>query len=516
MEFLDRFTKRMEFVAIADTITGRINKDTEIENCFMPEEINSILLSVLVFIMETDLKEEQHCTLDVIADFLKEILPAYETNDYNSRESRRDFAKYLVKDILQNDGKMRIYHAMDYKTGMKEFSIQLVTDFIIDNNRIAYKLTKQGYDFLFRTKEVDDELGFQIETMRLDMLIRKKNYKKALSQSRLLLAMLRTKREELTQLEEQMRRDVSVVSGQMYNETINDAYAMLNDEYKTMEEIERTTSAAETYLVQENKNLTKPDEKNADALREVTQILSNVRRVIENQRELIKRCKKLGDFFLQQLQESITLHEIQRFDFEEEIIKPMENFIFRNYNDIKTLRTGLLAPLMRPDLRQMLNLSLMYAPQAKIKEPIEGSAADDETEDSGIKMERVKKRNNAHVTLIRVFLEFAQKRPQGFLFNEFWDCNKKEIPAERLVFLCMLKLYEIREIDFEKWQAENEDVIEPLGEFDLNYCLHEFFKQTEKFNVRRILIDKTNEIFLCDVDGYIKMNDLFFTVVNND
>ena len=77
-EYLRGFEKRMEFFAIVESIAKRRNRTDKIENLFEENQLDNIIMSVLVYIMEVTLTEEQECTLENIIQFVKRILLYYK------------------------------------------------------------------------------------------------------------------------------------------------------------------------------------------------------------------------------------------------------------------------------------------------------------------------------------------------------------------------------------------------------------------------------------------------------
>ena len=512
----------MEFVAVADSIVSRTNRHQDTERLFQHGEVDNILLSVLVFIMETTLTEEQDCTIDAITEFISDILPAY--NKQMSLTEREELSRYLIKDILQNKGEMRTYPIMDYSGGTKNLPVRLVSDKLDNDNKILYELTKQGFDFLFRTKEVDDELGFEIETIRLRMLISKKNYKKAISQSKYLIAMLIEKRNEIRQFEQQMRHDIFSVSGEQYDTTVRNFDATLKEEHEIMRDIEHMVGLAQTRLDEENRLFATSDEKSGAARREIVQISENVQRALGMQRELLIKCEDLRKQFLSLLQDSLSFYQARRYDIEEQLLRRMEGLVFPDMRSLAKLRTGILAPLFLPDLIRTLNLGLPYERQIKLREPANQDTIDEEeTINDAAKLERIRLRNEAHVRLISLLLDYAKTR-RSFLFSEFWNYIKThkrltELTAQRLMFLDILKLYEIREIDFIKWRDEGVHSQDCLGEFDLDYCLTCCIERDNApYPIERMIVEKTAEWVICEInDGEcIIIDDLLFEVYLNE
>jgi hypothetical protein len=438
------------------------------------------------------------------------------------REECESFSRYLVKDILQNKGEVRYSPVMDYSAGLKSFPVRLIADKLGEKNQVLYELTKQGFDFLFRTKEVDDELGFEIETIRLRMLISKKNYKKAMQQSKYILQMLIEKRNELRQFEQQMRNDVFSVSGEQFDLVVKGVNAMLHEEYEAMREIEHMLEQAQIRLDEEAKLSSSPDEKTRAAQQEIIGISANVQRALGLQRSLLIQCNDVRTLYLSVLRDSLLFSQVKRFDVEEHLLKPMEGLAFTAIEGLSRFRAGLLAPLFLPDIKRSLNISMMYDRQAKLREAEEGSKAyrEEETEADNWRLERISKRNDAHTRVIALLLEFAGSRA-SFTFDEFWAHIKEhrhiaEMASERLLFLDMLKLYEVRAIDLEKWHSEagmETSPMDSMGEFDLDYCLARCMDADSSFySVKRLSIEKAHGRVSCEVSPgeHVSIDNLQF------
>ena len=125
LEILEGFPKRMEFIAIVDSITNRKNKSEKIEELFTENQMENLILSTLVYIMETTLTEEEECTIENITSFIKSIIKVYNKKPIDTKEITR----YIIKDILQNKGQNRYYEITDYSTSkMQKIPIRLISD----------------------------------------------------------------------------------------------------------------------------------------------------------------------------------------------------------------------------------------------------------------------------------------------------------------------------------------------------------------------------------------------------
>ena len=495
LEFLDGFGKRMEFFAIADSIVNRKNTSDKIEKLFKGNLMENLIVSVLVYIMETTLTEEEKCTIDNISNFVKKIIQNYNVKytDY------KELTRYIVKDILQNKGQNRYYEVMNYHLGkVEKIDIRLIFDKLDEDNQVVYELTKQGYDFLFRTKEVDDELGFQIEEIRLKMLIHKKNYKKAVSTSKELIKMLKNKQIEINQFESELRNNINSISGERYDTLVNAVYQTLTDEYKEMEEVEELVNESIKRLNEEEDLTGVLDEKSKNAKREIWLISNNIRTAKKMQLDLLSQCKKTRKLYIETLKESIQYSLVKTYNFEDKIIRNLEKTSFQASPEIYV---NLLKPLLMPRLPKSLNLNLIYSNQSKIRgeEEEEYSIEQDIFEEQTLIKERIEKRNNAHIEVIRTLFDYGAKHNEFTLeeYLKFLKENKylKDMLNEKLLFMQMLKLYSTDGIDLQEWRNEKiQNQTEANGEFDLSYCLQTLSENEENFhNIEKIKVTKMDE-----------------------
>ena len=310
--YLEGFSKRMTLVAEISSVIVRINKSSELEALIGSENMCNIIFSVLIHIMERTLTENVKCTLDDIEDFIAEILPSYSISVY--QVDVRELTRYIIKDILQCKGQSYNFKIMDYGSGMQSMSVRLIRDIADDNGNISYVLDQQGFDLLFRTKEVD-ELGFQIEEIRLEKLIKRGNYSEALEQSRQILRMINEKKIELDLFEKSMRYNISIISGEEYDQMCRSINNMLCDEYDTMNEIYRTVHLAIDHFSEKMRySETLSDELQKDR-RHIYDIEKNIGSILCSQRELLAKNNRLSGLYSVILKEALISHRSHHFDF---------------------------------------------------------------------------------------------------------------------------------------------------------------------------------------------------------
>lgn len=517
-DFLSGFEKRMELAAVVDSIVNRRNTSEDIERAFEKYELDNIILSILNFIMETTLTENQDCTIESISAFVRDILPEYKKN--YSIEEAETLTRYLVKDILQNKGDRRLYSVMHYGRGLVDVPIRLISDKINVDHKIVYELTRQGYNFMFRTKEVDDELGFEIEEIKLKMLISKKNYKKAVSQSKELIRMLINKRNELMQFIAQLRNSVSTISGEEYDTLIREINSLLEQEYDTMKEISEMIALAAERLNGEERRSGDLDDKLKTAKLEIATITANVETALDYQRTLLTECKSLKKLYLEVLSDSIAYNRIKTYNFEEKILTPMAQVEIMSENDLNSIVNKLLNPLLLPAMNRFLNLNLIYDTQSKIKEEEENFLLEnDEMAEEEMFRQSIERKNSAYVRIINSLLNFASQNKDGFFFDDFFEHLRttpsfNDLLENRMLYLTMLKLYEYKVIDISRWLQEGIRTMDCNGEFDLSYCLSCIEDRDPSFySVLTVSVEKSDRIFSYDL---ISINNLSFEVSKHE
>ncbi|MGI6119530.1 MAG: hypothetical protein ACOYIB_02995 [Desulfosporosinus sp.] len=527
-EFLEGFEKRMRIVAAIDSIVNRGNRKMELERLFSFGQLDNLIFSVLVFIMERTLSEDEECTMDSIADFVRRILPAYGLE--LTAETIHQLTEYMIKDILQNGGEARYYSIMTYGQGMTETRIRLIEDKLREDDRsylITYQLTDQGYDLLFRTKEVEQEISFTIEELKLRELIKRKNYKKAIGQSSNLIQMVRQKKNELRQLMEKIRGNIYDVDIREYERLIGSTYALLEEEYSMMNEILGMITLSEERLREEEQTRGTLDEAMKKARTEITKIRRNIHTTINEQKELILDRHHLSAIYKETLEDSFFLAQSKKFDFEQEILTRLEQCDERHI----ALLWQLFNPLFKPNPVRALNILSLYEAQSRLRQE-EQETVNIEIEELGEDQERLKAEriNAAYIELMRCILEFAAEKPEGFYFSQLLTSLKtQEDLFQRLIegdllFHSLLKLYDLNDINIWQWQQEeHEVVVNPTGEFDLDYyltCIE--YDNPELFGIESLRVVKLSdkileeEIIFRQGEGYfsktISINDFFFEV----
>ncbi len=522
-EFLEGFEKRMQLVAAIDSIINRTNRKMEFERLFEPGQLDNIILSVLVFIMERTLTEDEECTMDSLARFVAQILPEY--SQALPSEVVRKLTEYIIKDILQNGGEARYYPVMNYGKGMEQLRIRLIDDKLIDDQRgyvLNYQLTDQGYDLLFRTKEVEQEISFTIEELKLRELIKRKNYRKAIGQSANLVQMIRQKKNDIRQFVQKVRENIYEVNIEEFERLVAGTYTLLEEEYSMMGEIRSMILLSEERLKEEEDLRGALDEQMIKARSEIGIIRKNINLTISEQKELILERLSLSRIYKETIADSFALARARYYDFEQVILKPLEQCPEEKLPSLWQL----LNPLLRPNPDRILNVLSLYERQARLKQEDEGSPSvllEELGED--VELRKISKINDRNLELLGSLLEFAERKRESFRLSELMQDLEtktevyKELTEDDLIFKTMLKLYDLQVIDLSKWREEQEEVVaNATGELDVSYCLYRLeYVHPDLFGIKRIEICKSDEeVYEQEILTYIGQEKLSRRIAISD
>lgn len=505
LRFLEGFEKRMQIVAIVESIVNRRNKNTEIEKLFKENQFENIVFSVLVFIMEKTLSEDSECNIKAISGFLLSILPNYYDIKI-STDMATQIAEYIIKNVLQNEGLPVYFPVMKYASEKwEQMRVKLIDDKVAETNdtySITYVLTDQGYDFLFRTKEVDQEISFSVEEFKLRELIKRKNYKKALQQSINLIQMVRQKKKDIQQFMLKVRENIYEVDISKFEDLINSTYDLLSEEYQVLGEIMGMVKLSEQRLHEEYRLSGKLGEDIRKAQKEISQIRGNLSTTLSEQRDLILSRQSLSKIYVETIKEAFSYTLEKRFDFEEEILHKLEKCT----DDSISRLWQMVNSLFLPNVYRHLNVGLLYEPQGMLKldDREHSNAIEQDEMDEDKEKLRVIKINNIYVEIIKNLISITIKSGGQIRFSQFIDCIREDpelldnLTEDRLVFTTVLKLYDMGIIDVGKWKAEQEDVVMNVTEeFNLEYCLAMIREKDEQlYQATSILVSKVdNSVF---------------------
>lgn len=528
-DFLNKFVKRMEWLGVANSIINRKGKNVEIESLFKDNEMTNIIISTLLFIMEKTLEENNECEMYHIERFLEELIHNYYISNID-KEKIRDISNYIIKDILQNNGQRLTYTTKNYdKNSNIEIGIRLISDKIVDDGnsrKIVYMLTNQGYDFLFRTREVDEEIKLTIEQLKLREYIKRKKFNSAVRQSIELINLVRQKKKEIENFILSIRQNIHTVDVEIYEELINSTYSILTEEYEIMNEINEMVAQAENKIKEEFENSREIDEKIIQARKDLFDIHHNIGVVITEQRDLITSRYNLTELYMDTIEKSLEFSFIKRYDFEETILKPLEEYSFCLDNLYHIIR-----PLFLSRKIKHLSVPSIYEEQIIFRETESPDPLliDIEEYDDTKEKKRIEEINQAYIDVVRLIIENSMTYKEITLSTILGNLktNNKElynnVIRNKYIFRIPLKLYDIGNIQIKNFYKSGEKVImTPTEEFNLEYCLVSLEGMEDIANIEELQVEKLSseieETYIFEEDGLslketIKMSDILFRAV---
>ena len=495
-ELLQDFEKRMRFVNLIKYWLQR-SKPREISELLHNDDdkTDNLILMVMVFIMDSTLRYGERCTKQDVTAFLRELADVY---DYDP-ESAKMLTDHIITDVLHSNGKVRSFDT--FYNSDEQFRDQRSL-ILLEQQSGSYVLTNEAYEFLFRTKEIDSELDFSVNRFKLQEFIKRGNYGKALRESRELVSRVRNLKTRMDDFMLRCRTNISEVSIDEYEEIVSQIKDSFEDENKQLSDIRTLVSAKLQAIADAQINT---DENIGQTEQEIREILENIDTVISEQSRVFNQKFSLSELYADLLDDSFSYLQAGRFDLEQELLLPMQKMHLQDTRNVGKL----FAPLYRPIFSHMFGIDLFYSRQNAIREGTRDDGIDIVSGENAETAADI--RNKRYVEIIRGLLTFADKN-SIFCFSDHIAAVPKEQVQEQLrersLPDVMLKLYGMGEIDVAGWRAEQHDIIVPVGEFDLSYCLSEL--PEELIQMQTILIQKLDEVItLLDAEGgSIKMNDL--------
>ena len=494
-ELLQDFEKRMRFVNLIKYWLQR-SKPTEIRELLHNDDdkTDNLILMVMVFIMDSTLRYGERCTKQDITAFLRELADVY---DYEP-ESAKLLTDYIVTDVLQSGGKVRLFDT--FQSGDEDFREQSSL-ILLEQQSGSYVLTNEAYEFLFRTKEIDSELDFSVNRFKLQEFIKRGNYGKALRESRELVSRVRNLKTRMDDFMLRCRTNISEVSIDEYEEIVMQVRDSFEDENKQLSNIRTLVSAKFQAItdaqVNQNDNIGQTEQ-------EIREILENIDTVISEQSCVFNQKFSLSELYANLLDDSFSYLQAGRFDLEQELLLPLQKMQLQDSKNVGKL----FAPLYRPSFPHLFGIDFFYSRQNAIKETSRDDGIEIISEDNAETAADI--RNRRYVEIIKGLLSFANQNAV-FCFSDYLASLSKEQLQEQLQEKSlpdvMLKLYGMGEIDVAGWRSAQHDIIEPVGEFDLSYCLSEL--PQELVQMQMILIHKLDDVItLSDNAGNcVKINN---------
>lgn len=491
-DFLKNFEQRMRVVGrysvLCSNSFGKQQwKDYGVES--RDEQMN-MLFTLLLFIMEYSLREE-NCTMDEIAAFVEDINREYRKEKLSFDECR-DFSRFMVEDILGNNGSSMYYKAYDYeKRSWTDIHIRYIDNRVVylesGVRRTSYYLTDEGYNMILATMEMENNLKLSVHEMLFKMHLEKADYNRAVDDMKNIFGQLRKQSQRIEEAILSVRRNALSYSVEEYGKLVEDN---INTVVETREKFrlhrqfieEKITEFEEKQL--NAKEFSDREKGNLDNLRVIgrylTQTLDEHQRILSQHFDL----KKLYD---EELENYSGMTLVQRFPFRSDVYD-------RVLSDAALLKNvdKIFGPLFIGHVSQIFNPEKMLEYQKRLKK----SDAEDEAVELDLdieeynreKEERQKKRMKQYENCVAAILEELIKYGEMTLRTLNTECSKEErarlFPSAEIFREVIIEFLTAGMIDIGTLRKEQADYLMDTSEgFVLNETL---LSLTEEKRFRRI------------------------------
>ncbi|MEN8904794.1 MAG: hypothetical protein ABF289_02430 [Clostridiales bacterium] len=507
-EFLKDFHKRIEIVAIIEFITTRIARKQTLRNYGFSgiESINLVIL-VLCFIMEKSLVEEI-CTKSDVASYLRRLDIDYFKKNI-SDEQYPEVADFILRDCLQNGGVPHYFNTYNYKENKEEkINVKLIDDkrvLIRTENVYSFYMTPQGYKFMFNTLEIEEAMQVSIEQFKLSISIKKRNFGVAKNNIDNLFNLSKTQIQKINYFIKKVKEDIGSTGIKEYEEIYNSTFSSIDEQKEGYDNLYELIKNTEKSIIESSDRRLDKDvlEKEAE---NIIYIKNKLKFIINEQSKLLLKQQELQKIYNEAVDNILYIGFENRINFEEEIVRKIEENPDKMYPLIKILR-----PLFMPNLEKIFNINIALKEQKVVNAKnynYESNVLMDESYLNTYESEneiKIRDINNSYVDIFCFICKYTIDNPDNEislsnLIEESKDDYYKLVPDIKIFMNVLLQLTNIKDIDFNLIkQQRKKTVFNPSEEFDIKYCVLESLNRDEifdKINKLRVLISRSKNVFI--------------------
>lgn len=248
-------------------------------------DIGYITLALLRFFIEENQFNDRPVGYAQVSSFLSDVL----TRDFElvlPKEEEKELIDYIF-DKIKNDGKPFVMEYFDPEKHARASVRMKLIDATLSGEGVLYSITADAIEFYLDTKEIRDESKINIQQVLLEKMIHTKNFKGGID-------VIRRINSEVNRLRKQKKEVLALLGGNVFDgakalEEFNQTgMCWFSEEQKlflhNMELMERARSKAEEGMSGEG---------DREALREIYQLETELKRAMANHGELLADCMDL-------------------------------------------------------------------------------------------------------------------------------------------------------------------------------------------------------------------------------
>lgn len=317
-EFLEQFARRMKSVGrYAVLLRMSMNKQTWKQYGFEEndEQIN-LLFSVLLYIMEQSLKDE-NCTVDDIAAFLDDLNTSYFRKAIGYDECR-DLSDFIINVILSNEGQSMTFAGFDFdQRQYQDIPVSFVNNKVVytdgDVRRTSYYLTEDGYNLVLSTLEIEDNLKLSVNEMIFELHLKKQSYDKAVSDIRNVFQLLQIQLHKIQEAMVRIRRNALNYSVEEYRKILNENLDTISETKEKFTAYRRQVRERTREMEEMDLNVKRLTDKETKTLSNLRMIDDYLSRALDEQQKILGSHLDLKSLYTRELEQLSQMSMIRRF-----------------------------------------------------------------------------------------------------------------------------------------------------------------------------------------------------------
>jgi hypothetical protein len=351
MDFLADFDERLENVSVFYPIF-RLQGAQKYPNY----DILTLGFSLLVYILDTMLKGREGCDSKELALFLKELVN-FNYGETLSEEEAGELT-YYVLDILRNGGRpYEIIYRNPYKRIDRKIKVVLIEiASYMPNEPVKYRLSTQGLDLMFKTREIYKELRITISQIYLKQQIEKGVFHEAIRTVDDLSLQVRDLKDRIRLFMERVFKNVLDVGIEGYINLYDEAYEQIEKEHQVFNDIKNLLN--NLYQSLQSIDPLQITTKERNDLEYVISLSKKLDNVINEHGELLKKRIDLGQKYFEAMENQFASGFKTKIDFEREIV---DEIVKGNAGYKKVI--GILSPIFSLKQHKFFNIHKIFEEQ---------------------------------------------------------------------------------------------------------------------------------------------------------
>jgi len=502
-EFLEDYRVRMENMAPFACLHEKLSNAKRYEQY----NIFTLTFSTMLFMLDGMIKNIGSDSM-AIADFLHELIYENYKEKLTSDESM-EICHYILFDILQNSGFTYKYKYMNPFTSLTEYiNVSLIAqdEVKIGRQKVKYKLTDQGMEMLFMTKEVHKELRIPVTQFYLKQQIEKGVFDKALHIVDDLSIMVKQLREKVNDIVRKIKVNALSIKFSEYE----DIHEKIFEQFKRDEEEFKNL----VFLLEEKKNIiesvssgkrTEEEKKALILLYEISERLAFI--VNEHKRLFIDKLD-LQRIYQEAIKNQISAGFMIRLNFETEILDSLVN-----NNSSVDVNRKIIAPLLRLKRNKYFHIAkstqeqMIREESEDIIEKIEEDVQENQEEN---KKEQIKKRYEHYKKYLSLFISNINSGSETSLeevLKNLQRSDREDIISTFDFYSFLIMFHQAGEINLNEVYRDSEDIIiEDYDEVHIEHLLTDVSDKNPLLKEFRSILFYSNDEIIT-LENHIRLSN---------